>query len=989
MQVAEPEPVAAVVFLRSISGKSVRELSTARPSVGLESYRPPREATDTVRRAFESRGFQVFPDEQLPTLTLRGSSSLFASCFGVPEAILEHAGPDSPLELEAPADVRTLIETITVLPQPPLPTGHDHIVASPSGIRDLTGSTIGRFRISAHLGSGGMGEVYRAEDMQLKRTVAIKRLRPGQQNQAVSNIELLREARRASALNHSRVASIYDVFTVGEELFLVMEYVDGSTLRELLKSSLGVAEFCRIAIQCADALTAAHNKGIVHGDLKPSNIMLARDSGDVKVCDFGLARRLPKAAAGAETTTTVHSGVAGTPAYMAPEIIQEVPPDERSDVFSLGIVFYEMLAGRNPFLAESVFATIDRIRGFSPEPLHLVNREVPPRLAHAIQRMIEKDPSNRYATVSEVSRELVSIHDQLPRFRARRQSLARARLGVVIAGALAVTALGMDHLRRWPVNPPVMAAVPDSINLAILPFGGAGAGADRQFFTQGLTEAVTQQLSRLTLNRRLQVATIDDIRARGVTNSAEARDQLGVNVVLTGSLQYSGGSVRVTCQLIDTRSGRPLRSETFAADASNPIAMRDLVSRAGVRMLGLNINPDERQALAESPPQRPTAYDFYLQARGYLLNFDRLENLDSAIAVFRRALEIDPRYALAYAGLGQAYWRKHELTGAAVWVEPARAACEGALGIDPKSSEGHTCLGMVLSGTSAYERATQEFGAALDLEPTNDVAYLGLATAYERLGRPADAEKTYRRAIELRPHYWAAYNNLGAYYYRLGRYDDALTMFQQVVALAPDSFRGYSSLGALYFMKDQTQDAIAAFNKSLAIRPNHLAASNLGTLYFFEGQYRRSADAFRQALSLDQGNYRVWGNLAGALESLGDSAEAATAYTRARELVRELLAVNPRDPALLLVLAECDAALGDLAKGRASLAQVIKLAPSDPQMLFDIAVIYEFRLHQRSEGLKWLAKAIENGQPWREIDRSPYLLELRKDPRFQQLRRGR
>jgi tetratricopeptide (TPR) repeat protein/tRNA A-37 threonylcarbamoyl transferase component Bud32 len=981
MRVDTSETVAAVVRLRSASGKSVRDLSTEGLSMDVEAYRAPREARDAVRRAFESRGFGVIPDAQLLTLTLQGPHSLFASCFGVPEATLDAIDPDSPIELEAPADLKDLVEAITLLPFTP--------AAAPPGAAVLAGATIGRFRITAHLGSGGMGEVYRAEDTQLKRTVAIKRLVPRQHDQAVSNNDLLREARRASALNHPRIAGIYDVFTVGDELFLVMEYIDGVTLRDRLQSPLTVSEFCSIAIQCTHALAAAHHKGIVHGDLKPTNIMLAGDAGDVKVCDFGLARRLPKVASEIETTSTARHGIVGTPAYMAPEVVREEPPDERSDVFSLGVVFYEMLAGRNPFAADSLIATIDRIRGLSPEPLDLLNPDVPPRLARAIQRMIEKDPSNRYADVSELSQDLATIQDQLPRFQRRRHSRTRAALGLAIGTAIVAIVFGIAHLQGLLGSAPVVAPIPSAVNLAILPFGSAGAGADRQFFTQGLAEALTRQFSTLTLNRRFQVATMADVRARHVTNPTEARDQLGANVVLSGSLLYSGPNVRITCLLIDTRSGRPLRSETFTADASNPIAVQDLVTNAGIRMMGLDIKPDERKAVPRARAQGPSAYDFYLQARGYLLNFDRVENLDSAIAVFRRALEIDPRYALAYAGLGQAYWRKHELTGAAMWVDPARGACESALGMDPKLSEAHACLAIVLNGTGAYERAANEFATALDLEPTNDVSYLGLATAYERLARPADAERTFRRAIELRPHYWAAYDNLGAYYYRVGRYDDALAMFQQVVALVPDSFRGYSSLGAVYFMKDQTTEAIAAFRKSLDIRPNYLAASNLGTLYFFEGDYRQSVDAFRQALSLDESNYQVWGNLAGALESLGDSARAAAAYKRERELVQERLTVNPRDASLHMALAECNAALGETAKARASLAQVLKLAPADPQTLLDIAVFFEFRLHQREEALKWLAEAIARGQPWREVDRSPLLIALRKDPRFQQLRHDR
>ena len=269
---------------------------------------------------------------------------------------------------------------------------------------------------------------------------------------------------------------------------------------------------------------------------------------------------------------------------------------------------------------------------------------------------------------------------------------------------------------------------------------------------------MNRQLSKLTVNRKFQVATVTDLRARNVGDATDAREQLGANVVLTGSLQYSDKSVRITCVLIDTRSGRQLRTETFVVDSLNSIAVRDRVVAAAVRMVGLNLKPEERSVLAGHETQQPGAYDFYLQARGYLLNFDRIENLDSAISVFRSALEIDRRYALAYAGLGEAYWRKHELTGAAIWVEPARAACEGALGINANLSEPHACVGMVLNGTGRYEKAVSEFGVALDIEPTNDLSYLGLATAYEKLGRSEDAERTYRRAIELRPHYWGAYN---------------------------------------------------------------------------------------------------------------------------------------------------------------------------------------------------------------------------------------
>lgn len=984
MRVDHTGTLAALVLLRTVSGRSLRELTTSPPPSDLEAYRAPREAIDTVRRAFEIRGFQVLEDATLPTLRLEGDPALFASCFGVPESRLEGGTPV--LELSPPRDISALIDTITLLRPTVSPAGDE--VPRAGETPDLTGSTIGRFIITARLGAGGMGEVYRAEDTQLKRTVAIKRL-TRLKDRRLLGVDLLREARRASALNHPRIASVYDVFSAGDETFLVMEYIDGLTLRQRLEAPLRLDEFCRIAIQCTEGLSAAHQRGIVHGDLKPANIMLSRDTGDVKVCDFGVARRLPQSAAGAPTTSTSGGLFAGTPGYMAPEVLLEQPSDIRADIFSLGVVCYEMLAGRNPFLAESLIVTLDRVRTLSPEPLDRVNPEVPAALARVVDRMIEKEPSRRYASAARVGQEIAAVRAQLPVAGPHRRLTRRRSLALPIAAAVLLAVLAVWRLGPWRVEPPAGEPLPSRIHLAVLPFTSRGAEGDRQFFTQGLTLTLGEQLSRLTVNRDLQVASPSDVRTRQVTSPSDARDQLGANVVLTGSLAYSGDLVRVVCRLIDTKSGRELASETFSEASGDPVAVQRRIVEAAASMTGLTLTPHERAVLAGRQTQLPGAYDFYLQARGYLLDFDRMENLDSAIAVFRKALAIDPRYALAYAGLGQAYWRKHELSGAATWVEPARGACEAALGISPRLAEPHVCLGMVLNGTGAYEAAVKEFGAALEIEPTHDLSYQGLATAYERLRRLADAEQTYRNAIQLRPHYWAGYNALGAYYYRHGRFEDARTMFQQVVDLAPDSFRGHSSLGAVYFMLDRTADAIASFQRSLSIRRNYVAASNLGTLYFFEGAYRRSSEAFRDALSLDQGSYQVWGNLASALEAAGDTREAATAYRRAHDLVRERLGVNPRDPSLHIALAEYQAALGDTPGARAAVAEVVKSAPTDAQTLTRLAVLFESRFKERNEALSWLVRAIEAGQPWREIDRSPFLGELRRDPRFQKLRQQR
>jgi serine/threonine-protein kinase len=849
---------------------------------------------------------------------------------------------------------------------------------TPDGSPPLAGTIAGRFAIGPRLGAGGMGEVHRAEDIRLKRTVAIKRLKA---THNFSRDELLKEARRASALNHPRIATVYDVFPAGDQLFLVMEYIDGQTLLHRMESPISTAEFCDIALQCAEGLGAAHEKGILHGDVKPANIMITR-KGEVKVCDFGLSRRA-SSTDGAETES-LRRGIMGTPAYMAPEMFLERTVDLRSDIFALGVVFYEMLAGDNPFAAEGMIHTLDRVRGHRPESLNRMNPAVPGRLAAIVSKMIEKDPDRRYSSMEGVIGDLKEVKESLAAGKLAGAGDRKKKNWVMAAVLIVVTGLiliGLWKIRLTP-GPPIA----DVMNLAVLPFDVSRLDRDKQFFTYGLTDTLNEQLSRLTLNRKLQIASAAETRARKVTNAKEAREQLGANLALAGSVEYVADQIRIDCALIETATGRTLRTEAVTVVAADVFGAQDQIVNAVIRMMGISLDSNERNALLPHGTLVPGAYDLYLQGRGYLLNYDRSENIDSAIEIFHRALDIDSRYALAFAGLGEAQWRRFEATQSSVWVEEAQAACESALNIDSKLAEPHACLGMVLNGRGESQKAADEFAAALKLEPSNDQFYVGLAAAYEKLHKAADAEQTYRHAIELRPYYWAAYNVLGGYFYRIGRPDDAIDMFQKVIQLVPDSFRGYSNLGAGYFTKDRIPDAIRAFEKSLSIRPTYQAASNLGTLYYFEDDYRRSADAFRQARSLNEGNYQIWGNLADALWWANQPAESLRDYARARTLVDEQAKVNPADAALQLLLAEYSFALAQNADGMRALERALALKPTDPHTLFLLCVIYEYRLMMREQALEWLEKAVDRGQTWREIDHAPALRELRKDPRFKTLR---
>jgi tetratricopeptide (TPR) repeat protein/TolB-like protein/tRNA A-37 threonylcarbamoyl transferase component Bud32 len=837
---------------------------------------------------------------------------------------------------------------------------------------DLIGTTVGRYIIRERLGVGGMGEVYRAVDMQLHRQVALKRLGERYRQDEQHRKYLLNEARRASTLNDSCVAGIYDLLEHDGDFFIVMEFVDGVTLRDRMDSALSIPEFLHIAIQCARGLSVAHENGVVHGDIKPENVMLTHKTREVKLCDFGLARGVPAphtgdATATASTLILKENSIAGTPAYMAPETLASGLTTPRSDIFSLGVMFYELISGRHPFRAADIAATTRRIAAETPPPLHQV-AGVSKTVSAIVERMLQKDPEGRYD-----ARELLTQLESA----ARRRKVIFARTALV-AGLLAAMAVGF--LSNTP------AANPSLRTLVVLPFKTVGVTASQQAQAEGLSETLNAALVKLSIGHDMQVLPASDVQTRRVKSPEDARKELGATLVLIGSVQYFDNLVRVNCVLMDGATAKQLGAETVNMDAANPFALQDQITETVVRMLGIKVPAVELANIHQHGTREPGAYEYYLQGRGYLLNFDRIQNLESAIDLFNRALKIDSKYSLAFAGLGEAYWRKYDSTKDKSLVFPARAACDQAASLGAELAAPHLCLGLIYNGTGAYETAVSEFNRALELDPTLDTAYLNLGIAYERLKQADNAERTYRRAIDLKPQYWAAYGALGLYYYRNAKYKQAEQMLLQVVRLAPDSYRGYSNLGVNYHKQVLTPEAIAAFEKSLSIRPNYTAAQNLAVIRSFEGDYARTVQALRQALFLDARDFTVWGNLGAALRWEGQSEESAAAYTEARKRAEERLKVNPRDSNVLMGLSEYNGALSFTNESLSFMQRALAEDPENPELLFRAAVIYEHNLKRRDDALEFLKKAIDRGYSLNEIDRSPSLKELTKDLRFKSLK---
>ena len=860
---------------------------------------------------------------------------------------------------------------------------------------DLSGSTVGRFLVRHKLGSGGMGEVYYAEDVALRRPVALKRVSPAFRDPDARR-RFLTEAQRASRISSEHIAVVFDVIEEAGEAFLVMEYVDGVSLRRRLQDvgRLSPDAFLSIAVQCAQALVDAQNRNLVHRDLKPENIMLTSD-GRVKLLDFGLACRDASRIEDGATTLT-RTGVAGTPGYAAPEILLEQPIDGRSDIFSLGVVFYEMLTGNNPFSAAQVIAATDRTLHFQPERLHALRADIPEELDRIISKMLAKTPGERYATAADLLVDLLALQHKhtvvrgTPRGPAGPSSALvlgllseagantrRWRLRIGVIAATMALALGSFWSYRWVAYrsaPPL----PQNKQLAVLPFTADDNDSALQAFSRGLTETLSARLTQFADRYALQVVSPREVGP--MISAAKARADLGVNLVLEGSLHQSGERVRVVYRLVDATSQRVLRADTVTAGLSDPLALEDRVVESAIHALDLAF-ADQQRGPAQHGTTRPLAYDFYLRGRGYLLDYQQPDNVESAIAVFQRAIEVDPEFALAYAGLGESYWRKYELTHDTRWMGKALDSCTQAR----SRGSGQTCLGTVYNGTGKYADAAREFSSALDVNPNDPDGYRGLAFAYEHLGRTADAEQTYRLALNLRPDYWGGYNWLGRFLYSQGRYGEAAEMFARVIELAPDNVRGHSNLCGIYIALGRYTDAAAPCERSVHIRPTQPAYSNLGTVYFYQHRFPEAAAAYEKAVRLDERLASSWGNLADAYAwQPGKQREAEAAYRKAISLAEEQLKVNPKDAILLSYLAVHRAMVHENSAATASIERALALSPHNADVQLNAAVV-ACQLGDHAKTIFWLTRALQSGASVELVRNYPSFDVLRRSRAFQQL----
>ena len=853
-----------------------------------------------------------------------------------------------------------------------------------------TGTDFGpRYHVESLLGSGGMGKVYKARDRELDRIVAIKVLRPDLMTDPQALQRFKHELLLASSISHPNILRIHDLGEYNGVKFISMAYVDGGDLTQALRKEgrLPLERVLNIMRQLAAALSAAHGVNVVHRDLKPQNILLG--SGDhVYVTDFGIAKTLESD----RTSVTRTGAVLGTPLYMSPEQVEGKPLDHRSDLYTYGLIFYELLTGVLPFSGDTTFQLMYQRVHQLPKRPELVIPDLPPYLSRICLKCLEKEPANRYQSASEILVDLEFKHAPthtrtlqitLPVISKKISLVSASAVVLLLAGLLAIPQV-RDFIFRHK-SAEATSGIP-SLNrgkfVAVLPMRILGEQSSLGYVADGLEEALSAKLFQLHDMHTTSASEVQ--RARPSNSLNELARQLGVNLVVSGTIQGSGDKLRIVANLDDVTGGRRVWSQEFSGVKGDLLTLEDQIYGGVVEALALKPTSEESARATPHPTENIEAYDLYLKGRSAMRGQQDVKNIQSAVGLYEQALKKDPNFALAYAGVADASLIMYHEKKDSFWSQKALAAAQQAERLNDNLPEVHFSLGNVYTASGKGAEAVSELKRALQLAPNSDDGYRGLGKAYLALGQKDLALQAYQKAIDLNPYYWVNYNYAGQAYSGLGEYDKALAAFQRIIELEPDNSFGYLNTGMVYFQQGKYDQCIPFFQKSLQIQPHFMAYSNLGTAFFFLKRYAESVPMFEKAVEMNQNDSMMMGNLADAYRWSNQVDKANATYDRAIALAFKQLQVNPRDAIVLDGLGLSYAKKGDAVQALDFMRRARAVSPDDVSIIYDQAEVFAIA-GRSAEALKALREALQKGIALQQVQSDPEFTNLQGLPEFQKL----
>ncbi len=701
----------------------------------------------------------------------------------------------------------------------------------------MIGNTISHYKILEKLGEGGMGVVYKALDLKLDRPVAIKFLPPHLSTSQENKARFIQEARATAALNHPNILNVYEIDEQDGGMFFVMEYLEGRTLRShisSLKSSTGIpyTQAIEWATQIANGLQAAHQKNVVHRDIKPENIMVT-NNGQLKIMDFGIA----KLKSGSGLTKTGTS--LGTLSYMSPEQAQGMPADHRSDIWALGVVLYEMLTTDLPFKAEHEAALLYLIVNDDPPLTSSMDKKIPRHVDPVVMKMLAKDLSHRFADMGEVLQALANVKSEIE----------------AVGGATKTK------------------------GITVLPFGNMSPDKDSDYFCDGLTEELIVNLSKLKDIRVVPRSKAMQYKGTNKEIKIIGRE-LGTRYVLSGNVRKFQDNLRISVELVDIETDEQLWAETYKGKLADVFDIQEQVSEQIVDALMVRLTPMEKVVLAKRSTDNPEAFDLNLRARNFLSRLTK-NDLNAAIQLFQRAIELDVRYAAAYAGLCEAYASLYFFfERQALWLDKAIEAGLKGLTYDPTLSEAYASLALAYFNQKSTDEAFKAGHRAIELDPNNQIAYWILGRIYHSTDRDREAVDLFKKAISLNPDFYSAYGDLQMMYERLGEKDKwndtlqkSLQMYPRYLSKHPEDARAHMFYAVDFGKAGRPEDAKREAAKALELNPSDpLMLYNAACFYARIGEKQLATKTLKDAVTAGYENFE-WAKRDSDLDSIRNEPE--------------------------------------------------------------------------------------------------------------------